>query len=319
MSKREIMFLNSLLLEDDEPGEPTANTCPDPTIFWSLTQKNQAGSPMVAELQDHIAKCPSCKELAGRLQAFHRAITDEQPAEPEAEWAKAAPRLDRRMHAYLKSQADEQPQQKKILRFPALRWTLPLALAGCAASVAVFSVMLNRSAPLLQPSHNNQVASTAPRNADAGHPPPVALGNDRDILTSESRALEADQPPGREPDTLAFHSGEHFKLVLTSAELQPDGSYRFTSTLLAAAGNEDKGSFDSVEVTGVWKKGEQQDRPTISIQEAVEGSARYRSSMGGPVAQTAAVLSQDGSSALLVGQTFEVEILQGGTLQKERP
>jgi hypothetical protein len=302
---RDVAFIKSLLIEHDAPESPTVDACPNPTIFWSLTQKGLAGSPMVAELREHLAKCPSCKDLTRRLQAFHHAVSDDDEAAPEAEWVEAAPRLERRMQAFLESETGKQRPKPKVLRFPALRWTLPLALAGCAAAVAIFGVMLERNELPLRSSEPSQLASTSGRKGDIGHGPPIAPGNDGNILTAESRV----------PDSLALPPGEHFKLLLTSVEFQPDGSYRFTGTLLGATEDE-KSSF---EVTGVWTEAAQEGHPKLSIQEVNEGSARYRSSMGGSAAQIAGALPQEGNSAPLVGQTLEVEILKGGTLQKARP
>jgi hypothetical protein len=316
---QEAAFLRSLSLDDAEVDRPEG-TCPQPGILWSLMQKDAGESTLAEDLRNHIAVCPSCLDLATRLNAFHRAVRGEINRKAEKSWAESRPRLNQWLDTFLEqTQPEVRPAPKPMAlvtppvrrRFFRLAWAMPLA-----AAMAVLAVVL-----LVQSRHTGgqqsgaQIA-TGPLQPE-NHPsaaPPNAPSADQPMLMKNNGEVPAGNSAGEVPETIAFNGGERLKLQLTSVELLEDGSYQLTGRL--APIDSQNAVLDSAEVSGIYRPAQPQGRLELSINAAGFKNRSYRVLPNGIDDQVRAVTLHD-HVVPRIGETVEIRVKHGPNLHLE--
>jgi hypothetical protein len=269
---------------------------------------------MVTELRKHIADCPSCADLSRRLGAFHYAIEEENaPVKRESVWEKAQPRLDRWMRGYLKSQREVRGPGRQAWRFPSLSWGLPLAFAGTAAAIAVVLVVAIRHGGTTQQGVPDQLASV-PAHVTNGAPAVSGRSSDKTLLMNNGKAAENTGPGGADPESLTLASADWVKLWVTTAALQPDGSYQIEGTLMPVAPGED--TLDSAAIAGTWTHAQEEDHLSLYIDQAAKGKSYYRALPSGGNDRIEAVTPPLTTRVPQVNQTIEVQIVHGLILHK---
>ncbi len=314
---QEAAFLRSLSLDEEEVDRPE-RTCPQPGILWSLMQKDAGESTLAEELRNHIAVCPSCLELATRLNAFHRAVQGQVNRKAEASWPESRPRLNQWLDSFLEQQGqpEARPAPKPLVlvtppvrrRFFRLAWAMPLA-----AAVAVLVVVLLIQGRHTGGQHSAAQIATGPLQPE-NHPsaaPPNAPSADKPMLMKNNGEVPAANSAGEVPETIAFNGGERLKLQLTSVELLEDGSYQLTGRL--APIDLQNGVLDSAEVSGIYRPAQPRGRLQLSINAAGFKNRSYRVLPNGIDDQVTAVPLHD-HVVPRIGETIEIQVKHGPNL-----
>ncbi|MGA2435743.1 MAG: hypothetical protein ABSG25_10705 [Bryobacteraceae bacterium] len=130
---------------------PPADPCPDAEAFRAVAD-GEGGELLKNSTAEHAARCPACRELQQRLQAFDAPILTGQ----ESEWEQTEKRLDNWMENFLASGAAVHRKGDRIgASYPHLWWkrlTKPIAgrqmrwvlVPVATAAVAICSFLVGR-------------------------------------------------------------------------------------------------------------------------------------------------------------------------------
>jgi hypothetical protein len=299
-----MIFLRSLLSEEDDEIRNSPYICPEPSILWSLTQKDRSDSAMAKELRGHVSHCSPCADLTTRLLAFQNATVDEGTEDLEKEWAKAEPRLNAWIRRYLKSQPKQRAERGWSWRLPNLSWGLQFAALSCLLAVAVAAGVWIHLEVSSHPARSSQVASIPNHRGAQPLPPSTTSHGDSDLLMKGDELDATKNGADQRRSTTLFFGGP-MRLLVTATESQDDGSLKLNGKLMPDPTGGDKSYI--ADVTGTFLVSRLADGLTLSIQDVTLNDKSYIASGPDGRAVTTATLIHAGDVPQ-PGQTLEIEV-----------